>query len=39
MLSRPRAVGLAATGAVVGGIVSTVLLDGLFAVILYRLKL
>lgn len=35
----PRAVGLAATGAVVGGIVSTVLLDGLFAVILYRLKL
>ncbi|MBV9653719.1 MAG: ABC transporter permease [Acetobacteraceae bacterium] len=33
----PRAVGLAATGAVVGGIVSTILLDGLFAIIIYRL--
>ena len=33
----PRAVGLAATGAVVGGIVATVLLDGLFALLLYRL--
>lgn len=35
----PRAVGEAATAAVVGGIVATVLLDGLFAVILYRLNL
>jgi phospholipid/cholesterol/gamma-HCH transport system permease protein len=35
----PRAVGQAATAAVVGGIVATVLLDGLFAVILYRLHL
>jgi phospholipid/cholesterol/gamma-HCH transport system permease protein len=35
----PRAVGLSATGAVVGGIVATILLDGLFAVILYRLNL
>ena len=35
----PRAVGEAATAAVVGGIVATVLLDGLFAVILYRLHL
>lgn len=35
----PRAVGEAATSAVVGGIVATVLLDGLFAVILYRLHL
>jgi phospholipid/cholesterol/gamma-HCH transport system permease protein len=35
----PRAVGLAATGAVVGGIVSTILLDGLFAVVIYRLGL
>lgn len=33
----PRAVGLAATGAVVGGIVATVVLDGLFAVFIYRL--
>ncbi|CAG4905868.1 unnamed protein product [Acidocella sp. C78] len=33
----PRAVGEAATSAVVGGIVATILLDGLFAVILYRL--
>jgi phospholipid/cholesterol/gamma-HCH transport system permease protein len=33
----PRAVGEAATSAVVGGIVVTVLLDGLFAVLFYRL--
>lgn len=33
----PRAVGEAATAAVVGGIVATVLLDGLFAVLSYRL--
>jgi len=33
----PRAVGLAATGAVVGGIVATVVLDGLFAVLIFRL--
>jgi phospholipid/cholesterol/gamma-HCH transport system permease protein len=33
----PRAVGEAATSAVVGGIVATVLLDGLFAVMTYRL--
>lgn len=33
----PRAVGDAATSAVVGGIVTTVLLDGLFAVMFYRL--
>jgi phospholipid/cholesterol/gamma-HCH transport system permease protein len=35
----PRAVGQAATTAVVGGIVATVLLDGLFAVIFFRLGL
>ena len=35
----PRAVGQSATAAVVGGIVSTVLLDGLFAVLFYRLGL
>ncbi len=35
----PRAVGEAATSAVVGGIVATVLLDGLFAVLFYRLGL
>lgn len=35
----PRAVGLAATGAVVGGIVATILLDGLFALLFYRLGL
>lgn len=35
----PRAVGLSATGAVVGGIVATILLDGLFAIVIYRLKL
>ena len=33
----PRAVGLSATAAVVGGIVATIVLDGLFAVIFYRL--
>lgn len=33
----PRAVGDAATSAVVGGIVSTVVLDGLFAVLFFRL--
>jgi phospholipid/cholesterol/gamma-HCH transport system permease protein len=33
----PRAVGDAATGAVVGGIVSIVVLDGAFAVLFYRL--
>jgi phospholipid/cholesterol/gamma-HCH transport system permease protein len=35
----PRAVGEATTSAVVGGIVATVLLDGLFAVLTYRLGL
>lgn len=35
----PRAVGVAATAAVVGGIVSTIGLDGLFAVLFYRLGL
>jgi phospholipid/cholesterol/gamma-HCH transport system permease protein len=35
----PQAVGEAATSAVVGGIVATVLLDGLFAVVFYRLGL
>ena len=35
----PRAVGLAATGTVVGGIVSMILLDGLFAIAIYRLGL
>ena len=33
----PRAVGLAATAAVVGGIVSTIMLDGVFALLFYRL--
>ncbi|MCI0753931.1 ABC transporter permease [Teichococcus vastitatis] len=33
----PRAVGDAATSAVVGGIVSTVILDGLFAILFFRL--
>ena len=33
----PRAVGDAATGAVVGGIISIVVLDGAFAVLFYRL--
>jgi phospholipid/cholesterol/gamma-HCH transport system permease protein len=37
--SGPRAVGVAATAAVVGGIVSTIGLDGLFAVLFYRLRL
>ncbi len=32
----PRAVGQAATAAVVGGIVATILLDGLFAILFYR---
>ncbi len=32
----PRAVGQAATAAVVGGIVATIILDGLFAVLFYR---
>jgi phospholipid/cholesterol/gamma-HCH transport system permease protein len=35
----PRAVGVAATGAVVGGIVATIALDGVFALIFYRLNL
>jgi phospholipid/cholesterol/gamma-HCH transport system permease protein len=35
----PRAVGQAATAAVVGGIVATIFLDGLFALIFYRLGL
>ena len=35
----PRAVGLSTTAAVVGGIVATIVLDGVFAVIFYRLNL
>jgi phospholipid/cholesterol/gamma-HCH transport system permease protein len=35
----PRAVGLSATGAVVGGIISTIVLDGVLAVMFYRLNL
>ncbi len=35
----PRAVGQAATEAVVGGIVATILLDGVFAVLFFRLGL
>lgn len=35
----PRAVGLAATAAVVGGIVATIALDGVFALVFYRLRL
>ncbi len=35
----PRAVGLSATSAVVGGIVATIVLDGIFALIFYRLGL
>ena len=35
----PRAVGLSTTAAVVGGIVATIVLDGLFALIFYRLNL
>jgi phospholipid/cholesterol/gamma-HCH transport system permease protein len=35
----PRAVGLAATAAVVGGIVAAIALDGVFALLFYRLRL
>ena len=35
----PRAVGLAATAAVVGGIVATIAIDGVFALLFYRLGL
>ena len=35
----PRAVGLSTTAAVVGGIVATIVLDGVFALIFYRLGL
>ena len=35
----PRAVGLSATAAVVGGIVATIALDGIFALLYYRLDL
>lgn len=35
--SGPRAVGLSATRAVVGGIVATILMDGVFALIFYRM--
>jgi phospholipid/cholesterol/gamma-HCH transport system permease protein len=35
----PRAVGLAATSAVVGGIVATIVLDGVLALMFYRLHL
>jgi phospholipid/cholesterol/gamma-HCH transport system permease protein len=35
----PRAVGLATTAAVVGGIVATIALDGIFALVFYRLRL
>jgi phospholipid/cholesterol/gamma-HCH transport system permease protein len=35
----PRAVGLSTTAAVVGGIVATIALDGVFALIFYRLNL
>ncbi len=35
----PRAVGEAATSAVVGGIVATILIDGVFAIMMYRLGL
>ncbi len=35
----PRAVGLSATAAVVGGIVITIALDGVFALVFYRLHL
>jgi len=35
----PRAVGLSATAAVVGGIIATIALDGLLALIFYRLNL
>ena len=33
----PRAVGRSATGAVVGGLVATIVMDGLFAILFYRL--
>jgi phospholipid/cholesterol/gamma-HCH transport system permease protein len=33
----PRAVGISATAAVVGGIVATIVLDGVFAVLFYRI--
>ena len=35
----PRAVGEAATAAVVGGIFATIVLDGIFTVLFYRLDL
>jgi phospholipid/cholesterol/gamma-HCH transport system permease protein len=35
----PRSVGLSTTAAVVGGIVATVVADGVFALLLYRLQL
>ena len=35
----PRAVGLSATAAVVGGIVATIVLDGLLAVVFFRLNI
>ncbi|MDE2583697.1 MAG: ABC transporter permease, partial [Rhodospirillales bacterium] len=35
----PRSVGLSATAAVVGGIVATIVIDGLFAVLFFRLGL
>ncbi len=35
----PRAVGFAATAAVVGGIVATIVIDGVFALLFYRLGL
>ena len=35
----PRAVGISTTAAVVGGIVATIMLDGAFALIFYRLNL
>lgn len=35
----PRSVGLSATSAVVGGIVATIAVDGLFALVFYRLHL
>ncbi|MGH7077499.1 MAG: ABC transporter permease, partial [Acetobacteraceae bacterium] len=37
--SGPRAVGISTTAAVVGGIVATILLDGAFALIFFRLGL
>ena len=35
----PRAVGQSATAAVVGGIVATIMLDGLFTILYFRLGL